>query len=57
MDVEVKLLVIEAAVSLVSTMIGFLEQTFIQYLISNKGKVKFYIKKFTIRQTIYHMDL
>ncbi|EAD7633105.1 hypothetical protein AB290_15335 [Listeria monocytogenes] len=45
MDVEVKLLVIEAAVSLVSTMIGFLEQTFIQYLISNKGKVKFYIKK------------
>ena len=42
---DINLLLIGALVSLISTMIGFLGQTLIQYLISNKGTVKIYIKK------------
>ncbi|BBD23999.1 MULTISPECIES: hypothetical protein [Enterococcus] len=45
MNYDIKLLIVGAVISLLSTMIGFLGQTFIQYLISNKGKVKIYIKK------------
>ena len=49
MNYDIKLLIVGAVISLLSTMIGFLGQTFIQYLISNKGKVKIYIKKFIAR--------
>ena len=45
MNDEIKILIVGAIISLFSTMIGFLGQTFIQYLISNKGTVKIYIKK------------
>lgn len=45
MNDEIKILIVGAIISLFSTMIGFLGQTLIQYLISNKGTVKIYIKK------------
>ncbi|MFW8598639.1 hypothetical protein ACOJBZ_11015 [Enterococcus innesii] len=45
MDNQVKLLIVGAIISFFSTLLGFLGQTFVQYLIANKGQVRIYIKK------------
>ncbi|MGQ7626216.1 hypothetical protein ACTGUY_08090 [Streptococcus suis] len=41
---EVKLLIIGALISLISTLIGFFAQTFFTHILSNSGKVHIYIK-------------
>ena len=41
---EVKLLIIGALISLISTLIGFFAQTFFTHILSNKGKIHIYIK-------------
>lgn len=48
---EVVLLIIGALISLTSTLIGFLAQTFFTYLLSNRGKVHIYIKSVYSKST------
>lgn len=45
MSKEIMLLIVGASISLISSLVGFLAQVFIQLLLKNKGKVKIYIKK------------
>lgn len=45
MNKEIQLLIIGAIISIVSTLIGLFAQTFIQYILNNKGHVKIYLKK------------